>query len=96
MVVNIFKKILHKLKLWYYLPSNVEIIKNNLNKLEQALKHDNMQIKRKLSMQDNVWRNDNVLFYVPNYPLDLIQSHIVDTATYFEMEVLDELKGFLT
>ncbi|AFI04806.1 hypothetical protein [Helicobacter cetorum] len=85
MFAKIFKKILHKLKLWYYLPNSI-----------MELKKDTKIIKCKLSMPDNIWRNNNTLFYVPNYPLDLIQSHIVETKTYFEIEILKELKEILT
>ncbi|WP_233707638.1 hypothetical protein, partial [Helicobacter cetorum] len=88
MFAKIFKKILHKLKLWYYLPSNMEMIKQVMR--------DNMQIKRKLSMLDSVWHNNNTSFYVPNYPLDPIQNDIVDKGTYFEIEILKELKDILT
>ncbi|AFI04802.1 hypothetical protein [Helicobacter cetorum] len=88
MFAKIFKKILHKLKLWYYLPSNMELIKQVMQ--------DNMQIKRKLSMLDSVWYNNNTSFYVPNYPLDPIQNDIVDKGTYFEIEILKELKDILT
>lgn len=53
------------------------------------------QIKRKLCMVDSVWRNDDTLFYVPNYPEDSIQTHIVDKQQYYEEEILIELKNYI-
>ena len=41
------------------------------------------QICKKLSMKDNVYRLGNVKLYVPNYPCDLIQRHIVDKNTFY-------------
>ena len=53
------------------------------------------QIIKKLSMVDNIWRIGNEQFYVPNYPGDFIQSHIVDNNEYFEQETLRELEPYI-
>ena len=34
-------------------------------------------------------------FYVPNYPIDLIQSIIVDTKNFFEHDILQELQPYI-
>lgn len=45
-------------------------------------------IRRKLSMKDDIWRNNDTLFYVPNYPFDLIQQTIVNEETYYDIKNL--------
>ncbi len=52
-------------------------------------------ITKKLSMPDNIWRNNDTLFYVPNFPHDLIQNHIVNKETYYEAELLKELNNII-
>lgn len=50
---------------------------------------------------DKELASDNVVdigcakFYVPNYPIDLIQSCIVDYKTFFEMGILLELRSYI-
>ncbi|MBO4405782.1 MAG: FkbM family methyltransferase, partial [Alphaproteobacteria bacterium] len=34
-------------------------------------------------------------FYVPNYPIDLIQSDIVENRTFFEINQLEELQPYI-
>lgn len=49
----------------------------------------------KLSLKDDIFRIDNVKFYVPNYPLDGIQREIVDTATFYEINELKKIDDIL-
>lgn len=53
------------------------------------------RIEKKLSMIDNVWQFGKVKFFVPNYPLDFIQSHIVDKNEYFEQDILEDVKQYI-
>lgn len=52
-------------------------------------------IIKKMCMTDDIWQNNDVRFYVPNYPLDLIQRVIVDSELFFEQNILDALSGFM-
>ena len=62
------------------------------------LKKNNIMLsalQKKSSMIDNIWRNKNTLFYVPNYPLDYVQNIIVESENYYEIEILKELSNYL-
>lgn len=50
---------------------------------------------KKMCMIDDIWQNNDVRFYVPNYPIDAIQREIVDTEKFFEQSILEELSGFI-
>lgn len=52
-------------------------------------------ISRKLSMPDSIFQFDDVRFYVPYYPIDMIQRHIVNTKTFFEQEILESLNKYI-
>ena len=68
---------------------------NGTKRLLDSIQTDLLQIKRKLSMKDNVWQTSKAKFYVPYYPLDFIQRHIVDSGTYFEEDILHELDAYI-
>lgn len=53
------------------------------------------KVQRKLSMVNDIWQFDDVKFYVPYYPLDLIQSHIVEQNSFFEEDILKELDSYI-
>lgn len=53
------------------------------------------QILTKLSLPDNIFRLNNIKFYVPNYPLDTIQRWIVDKSEFYENDVLKELEDYI-
>lgn len=46
-------------------------------------------------MKDDIWRIDDFLFYVPNYPVDFVQSCIVDNAKFFEEDILLEIDQYI-
>ena len=46
-------------------------------------------------MPDSVFQFNDVVFYVPYYPIDLIQRHIVNTKTFFEQEILVSLDRYI-
>ena len=48
-------------------------------------------IKLKLTMTDNIWKIGNVFFYLPNYPVEYIQTHIVNQQDFFGKEELTDL-----
>lgn len=54
-----------------------------------------LNIQKKQSMINSIWRNDDILFYVPNYPSDFVQSVIVNTENFFEIDILEELKNYI-
>lgn len=67
----------------------------SLEELILSLKEDIERIEKKLSLQDNVYRIENTKFFVPNYPIDFIQKHIVDTSSFFEQDILESLDNFI-
>lgn len=75
----------------YLLGKKIFSYKKHYAKNEKLLR----QMLTKMSMPDNIWRNGNALFYVPNYPLDGIQRHIVDCKEYFENDLLNQLAEIL-
>ncbi len=62
---------------------------------EALQEHHINQIRRKLGMIDNIWQNNGVLFFVPNYPLDYIQSHIVDNGDFYERKELERIRKYI-
>lgn len=62
---------------------------------ETNLKLD--QIRRKLTMANSgdVWTMNDVKIFVPNYPIDFIQKHIVDNNNFFEEELLLDLNQYI-
>ena len=53
------------------------------------------QTQMKLSMKGSIFRNEDVKFYVPNYPMDGIQRNIVDKQNFYELELLKQLDALL-
>ena len=61
---------------------------------EQILEKLN-QIATKLSMQDSQTRIFNSIFYLPNYPKDVIQRLIVDGNQYWDLHTLYKLDEYM-
>lgn len=59
------------------------------------LRNEQLRTQRKLIMKDDIWRIDDFLFYVPNYPVDFVQSCIVDNDKFFEEDILLELDQYI-
>lgn len=59
------------------------------------LRNEHLRTQRKLAMRDDIWRIDDTLFYVPNYPVDFVQSCIVDNDRYFEEDILIALDKYI-
>ena len=53
------------------------------------------QIQTKLSLEDNIFQFNNVKFFVPNYPEEAIQSHIVTHRNFYEADILLELDKYI-
>lgn len=49
----------------------------------------------KLSLKNDIFRNGDVKFYVPNYPMDGIQRSIVDTSNFYEIKLLKQVDELL-
>lgn len=60
------------------------------------LRNEHLRTQRKLSMRGDIWRIDDTLFYVPNYPTDLVQSYIVDNDMFFEEDILVKLDEYIS
>ena len=73
------------------LPINRRILKKATAKQTILLE----QIAKKLSMQDDIWQIKDIRFYVPNYPLDGIQSGIVDSNKFFEQDLLEDVSQYM-
>ncbi len=63
--------------------SNIEILEHLSN------------LEKKLSMPDNIWQTKNAKFYVPYYPIDIIQRIIVNNNSFFEYDILIRLDNYL-
>jgi len=72
---------------------NVKYVANHqtLETLEERIQ----RLERKLSMIDDVWPIDDIKFYVPNYPYENLQRHIVDRREFYEENILEQLDRYL-
>lgn len=70
--------------------SSRKLSSDNIVDIERA----SNDISNKLSL-DNIVDIGVAKFFVPNYPIDLIQSHIVDCKTFFENYILQELQSYI-
>ena len=52
-------------------------------------------LSKKFSMTNSVFRVRNSLFYVPNYPDDVIQRIMVDNESYWDMQTLCVIDRYL-
>ena len=50
---------------------------------------------KKISMPNHIWQIGDIRFFVPNYPLDLIQKDIVDSNHFYEQDILEDLLQFM-
>ena len=68
---------------------------NKVYKLEKKNYRINNQIKTKLSIKNDIVRNGNLLFYVPNYPQEMHQRFAVESKDVFtelpSLKKMDEL-----
>lgn len=53
-------------------------------------------IEKKLAMPDNIWQTKNAKFFVPYYPIDIIQRVIVNNNSFFEYDILVKLDNYIT
>lgn len=76
----------------------MSINNNPVNTILQQLNEislQNAQIMYKLSMPDSIMRISKTLFYLPNYPIDVIQQYIGNYQKYFEQDTLDDIAPFI-
>lgn len=71
--------------------NTVDTILQQLNNISLQ----NAQIMYKLSMPDSIMRISKTLFYLPNYPIDVIQQYIGNYQKYFEQDILDDIAPFI-
>ena len=64
-------------------------------KINNQIYKINDQIRTKLSMKDDIFRVNNVQFYLPNYPADYIQRQIADNNSFFEQTTLEFFDKYL-
>ncbi len=79
--------------------------KINLNQISEMIGENNkkqdeiikclLAIGKKLAMPEGVYQYKNVKFYVPYYPFDFIQKHIVDNNEFFEEDILRSLDEYI-
>ena len=74
---------------------NIQTSKILIRNLENLTTDDLFEIKLKLSMPDSTIQIRNSRFYLPNYPVDLIQHEIVAKRNYWEYEQLSEIDKHL-
>lgn len=53
------------------------------------------QIQMKMSLTNDVFRFNDLKFFVPNYPLEAIQNNIVTTRNFYEYNILKILDLYL-
>lgn len=73
----------------------------HLNNLVYDNKQNNIslfarRLVKKFSMENGIFRKGNVLFYLPNYPRDHIQTSIVDCNSFYEQDVLEQVDKYLS
>lgn len=99
LVVSFFWKIKDAIS-----PVSRRFIKRELKKIDQKINQKIDQkviqkldaILKKESMLDNIWQINDIRFFVPNYPLDVIQRTIVDTERFYEQNILEDLSEFIS
>ena len=70
--------------------------RKQLNNIEHTMDYQNDRILKTLAILPNKIINIGpAKFYVPNYPIDLIQSEIVDDGTFYEIDVLEKLQPYI-
>jgi len=67
--------------------------RHQLNNIEQTINH---KILNSLAiLPDKIINIGQAKLYVPNYPVDFIQSMIVDRRKFFESDILQELRTYI-
>ncbi len=70
--------------------------RRQLSNVQRIINYEKHQILKTIAMlPEKIINIGWVKFYVPNYPLDLIQSHIVDRQEFFENDILRELQPYI-
>lgn len=69
--------------------------KTDINSSNNEILEHLSNIEKKLSMPDNIWQTKNAKFYVPYYPVDIIQMVIVNNNSFFEYDILVRLDNYL-
>ncbi len=70
--------------------------RRQLNNIECTIDYENHRILNTLSiLPDKIVNIGHAKFYVPNYPIDCIQSMIVDTKNFFEHDILQKLQPYM-
>ena len=54
------------------------------------------RLVKKFSMVDSIFRKENTLFYLPNYPRDRVQTIIVDSNSFYTQDILESLDKYLS
>ena len=65
-----------------------------LHKTEKMTKKTK-QLTKKMAMKDDIFMKNNIKFYVPNYPVEKIQTKIVDRKKFYKQKKLQELDEFI-
>lgn len=67
-----------------------------LKEQNMRIRWQNMRILNALSiLPDKIVNIGEAKFYVPNYPMDIIQSEIVDKGNFYEIDFLKELTPYI-
>jgi FkbM family methyltransferase len=70
------------------------MIERSIEKIERSIEKSIGRIEKKLSLTDNIVYVGNVKFYIPNFPIDLIQS-VIAGGSFFEEEILKHIDKYL-
>jgi len=72
-------------------PQQIDAFIRKLNEMYNDIKF----IRQKMSLPNNIAQIRNARFYLPDYPTDCIQTHIVDTNNYWDIQALDIIDKYL-
>ena len=67
-----------------------------LSNIESTVDYDNQRILNSLAiLPDKIINIGYAKFYVPNYPIDHVQSEIVDNNNFYEIDLLEKLQLYI-
>jgi len=70
--------------------------RRQLNNIERTIDYENQRILNSLAiLPDKIIDTGSAKFYVPNYPIDYIQSDIVNNNNFFEYDLLQKLQPYI-
>lgn len=71
-------------------------MRQQLSDIEHSVNYKNQKILNSLAiLPDKIINIGYAKFYVPNYPIDHVQSEIVDNNNFYEIDLLEKLQPYI-